>query len=169
MKSAIASTLTLLLSLNLSGYTFAQPGPLGGGGIGSRLEGLKERLTNKDSTIHYDPTVLKQGGPRNHVLAAFGEPNATRAEEGETEDVYAFFPDSSKFKDPQMRAGTIAAAVFTGGMSLVARQARLAVQENQLTMYRVHYDAESKIQSVQVVPPNLGSHTPAAPAATPGR
>lgn len=136
---------------------------IGGGGPGSRLSRLREKRSNKDASIHYDPAVVTAGTSRERVISAFGEPNATQGEGAAREDVYAFRPDGSKFVDPQMSAGTIAAAVFTGGMSLAVRKARTTVQESQLTLYRIHYDAQDRITSVQVVPPKLATPAPASP------
>ncbi|GEM_PF-5503046 len=136
-----------------------------GGGLGSRLERLRDRMSDKNSSIQYDPSVLAPGTPRQNVIAAFGQPNATQGQPPNREDVYAFYPDGSKFVDPQVSAGTIAAAVFTAGMSLAVRQAKIMIQEQRITLYRVHYDANDNIQSVQVVPPDMGS-TP-APASSP--
>jgi hypothetical protein len=58
---------------------------------------------------------------------------------------------------PQINAGTIAAAVFTGGMSLAVKAGRTVIQENQLTLYLVSYNGNGYIQNVQVIPPNIGS------------
>jgi hypothetical protein len=138
---------------------------LRGGGLGSRLERLRDRASDKDSSIHYDPSVLTVGTARSSVVAAFGDPNATKGEGTSREDVYAFYQDGSKFVDPQVGAGTIAAAVFTAGMSLAVRQAKIMVEEQRITMYRVRYDAQDNIASVQVIPPEMGG-TP-APASTP--
>jgi hypothetical protein len=140
---------------------------LGGGGIGSRLERMRDKMSNSNPSIQYDPSVLTVGTPRQQVIAAFGEPNATQGEGPSREDVYAFYPNGSKFVDPEVGAGTIAAAVFTAGMSLAVREAKIKIQEGRITMYRVHYDANDRIQSVQVVPPEMGG-TPvpqASPAA----
>jgi hypothetical protein len=138
---------------------------LRGGGLGSRLELLRDRASDKDPSIQYDPSVLTVGTPRSRVVAAFGEPNATKSEGTSREDVYAFYPDGSKFVDPQVGAGTIAAAVFTAGMSLAVRQAKIMIQEQRITMYRVRYEAQDNIASVEVVPPEMGG-TP-APASSP--
>ena len=134
--------------------------------MGSRLERLRDKMSDKNPSIQYDPSVLAIGTPRQQVVAAFGEPNATQGEGPNREDVYAFYPDGSKFVDPQVGAGTIAAAVFTAGMSLAVRQAKIMIQEKRITMYRVHYDSNGNIASVQVVPPEMGS-TP-APTSSPG-
>jgi hypothetical protein len=55
------------------------------------------------------------------VVAAFGQPNGTQTMNGAQDDIYAFFPDGSKYMDTQITAGTIAAAVFTSGMSLACK------------------------------------------------
>jgi hypothetical protein len=133
------------------------------GGRAARLSRLPEHRGNKDSSIHYDPALMAPGTPRDRVNAAFGTPNATQGEGAAREDVYAFHPDGAKFVEAQMNAGTIAAAVFTGGMSLAVRRARTAVQENQLTLYRVHYDATDKIKSVDVIPPGSARSDPSPP------
>jgi hypothetical protein len=138
-----------------------------GGGIRQRLEGMRDRATLKDSEVHYDPSVLTVGNSRQQVVAAFGQPNATQGEGPSLEDVYAFYPDGSKFVDPQVTAGTIAAAVFTAGISLAARQAKIMIKEKQITCYRVHYDPNGNIQSVQIVPPEMGSEPAASPAPQP--
>jgi len=111
--------------------------------------------------------VLAVGTPRQQVLAAFGQPNATQGEGPTREDVYAFYPDGSKFLDPSVGAGTIAAAVFTAGVSLAVRQAKIMIKEKQITLYHLHYDSQDLIKSVKVVPPELGG-TP-APTTTPSQ
>ncbi|MGO9454946.1 MAG: hypothetical protein ACLQDV_28455 [Candidatus Binataceae bacterium] len=157
----------LALAAMLAFSTVASAQILGGGGLGSRLERLKDRMGDKNPSIQYNPSVLTVGTPRQQVIAAFGPPNATQGEETACEDVYAFYPDGSKFVDPSVTAGTIAAAVFTAGMSLAVRQAKITVQENRITLYRVHYDSQDLIKSVTVVPPELGG-TP-APTTTPSQ
>ena len=148
----------------LLGPTLASAQLLRGGPIGGRLERFKDRMTNKDESIHYDPSVLATGVARSDVVAKLGEPNASQGEGAAREDVWAFFPDGSKFKDPEISGATIAAAVFTAGMSLAVRKARTTVAEQQLTLYRVHYDSQDRVKTVQVVPPTLGSE----PASSPG-
>ncbi|HEY2524499.1 MAG TPA: hypothetical protein VGI29_05530 [Candidatus Binataceae bacterium] len=155
----VFAALALLLS-----PTFTSAQLLRGGPIGGRLERFKERMTNKDESIHYDPAVLETGVARNEVIAKLGEPNASQGEGVAREDAWAFFPDGAKFKDPEVTGATIAAAVFTAGMSLAVRKARNTVAEHQLTLYRVHYDTQARVKTVQVVPPTHGSE----PAGSPG-
>jgi hypothetical protein len=160
MKVAVAvAALALLSSPAVSSAQLLRGGPIGG-----RLEQFKERMTNKDESIHYDPTVLTAGVARSDAVAKLGEPNATQTQGGAREDVWAFYPDGAKFKDPEITGATIAAAVFTGGMSLAVRKARTTVQEQQLTLYRVRYDAQDRVSTVQTVPPTLGSEPAASPA-----
>ena len=128
-----------------------------GGRIGSRLEGMRDRMSDKDSSIQYNPAVLQPGTPRQQVIAAFGPPNASQGQGTAREDVYAFYPDGSKFVDPSVSAGTIAAAVFTAGISLAVRQAKITIKEHQITLYRVHYDSQDLVKTVKVVPPDMGS------------
>jgi hypothetical protein len=154
----ISLTTALLISYSLR----AQEGPLGGGGllggrVRNRLEGMREHMTDKNPNIKYDPSVLAVGNSRSQVEAAFGQPNGTQNAAGVQEDVYAFFPDGSKYVDPQVTAGTVAAAVFTGGMSLAVKAAKNTIQQNQLTLYDVRYDANQNVQSVKVIPPTIGS------------
>jgi hypothetical protein len=168
----LAALVALILTL-MPHCAGAQEGPLGGGllggGIRNRLAHMREHMTNKDPNIQYDPSVLKPGTPRRQVEAAFGKPNGTQNAGGVQEDVYAFFPDGSKYVDPQITAGTIAAAVFTGGMSLAVKAAKNTIQQNQLTLYDVRYDASESVQSVKVIPPNLGSEAGAAATPQAGR
>jgi hypothetical protein len=42
-------------------------------------------------------------------------------------------------------------------MSLAVKAAKNTIQQNQLTLYDVLYDANQDIQSVKVIPPNIGS------------
>lgn len=168
-KSFLPAAVAALAIAAIAGYAQAQtgPAPAGGllGGLDSRLQNLRNRVTNKDPSIQYNPSVLTPGTPRSQVVAAFGQPNGTQTVNGAQDDIYAFFPDGSKYVDPQITAGTIAAAVFTSGMSLAAKAAKNTIQQNQLTLYRVHYDAYQDIQSVRVIPPNIGSQ----PGAQPGQ
>jgi hypothetical protein len=159
MKAVIAvAALAVLLS-----PTFASAQLLGGGPLGGRLERFKERMSNRDESLHYDPSVLAPGVARSDVIAKLGEPNASQGEGAAREDVWAFFPDGSKFKDPQINGATIAAAVFTAGMSLAVRKARTTVAEHQLTLYRVHYDDQDRVKTVKVVPPTFGSEPTSSP------
>ncbi len=169
-KSFLPAVLAALAIAATAGYPQAQTGPPPGGGLlggalGSRIENLRNRVTNKDPSIQYNPSILTPGTPRSQVVAAFGQPNGTQTVNGAQDDIYAFFPDGSKYVDPQITAGTIAAAVFTSGMSLAAKAAKNTIQQNQLTLYRVHYDANQNVQSVRVIPPNIGSE----PGAQPGQ
>jgi hypothetical protein len=163
MRIRFVALFGLVASLVFAPYASAQ---LLGGGLGSRLERLRNKMSDKNPSIQYNPSVLAVGTPRQQVVAAFGEPNATQGEGTNREDVYAFYPDGSKFVDPQVSAGTIAAAVFTAGMSLAVRQAKITIRENRITLYRIHYDSNDDIASVKVVPPEMGS-TP-APVSSPG-
>ncbi|HTR62414.1 MAG TPA: hypothetical protein VMH37_11980, partial [Candidatus Binataceae bacterium] len=149
-------SVAIVCGIVLLAFSASASAQLLGGGIRQRLEGMRDRATLKDSDVHYDPSVLTVGNSRQQVVAAFGQPNATQGEGPSREDVYAFYPDGSKFVDPQVSAGTIAAAVFTAGISLAARQAKIMIKEKQITCYRVHYDANNNILSVQVVPPEMG-------------
>jgi len=161
VKIAIAcATLAVFLGPAVSSAQLLRGGPIGG-----RLERFKERMADKDESIHYDPAVLSPGVARSEVVAKLGEPNATNTEAGVREDVWAFYPDGAKFKDPEITGATIAAAVFTGGMSLAVRKARTTVQEQQLTLYRVRYDAQDRISTVQAMSPKIGSEPGASPKA----
>ncbi|HJU29058.1 MAG TPA: hypothetical protein VJ718_07805 [Candidatus Binataceae bacterium] len=114
------------------------------------LSGMTKSFTMKDSSIHYDPAVLKIGNSRESVQAAFGEPNASQTtDSGLTEDVYAFNPDGSKFVNPQIRPRNFALAFFTMGTSVAVRQARLHLAERKLTLYHVVYDDNGAIESVR--------------------
>jgi hypothetical protein len=159
-KLLAASVLATLMAVLMPRYALTQilqGGGVLGGRAGSRVDQMKEKMTGKDMSHQYNAAVLAVGTPRSQVQAAFGQPNGIQDVNGAQEDVYAFFPDGYKYVDPQVTAGTIAAAVFTGGMSLAARQARIIIQQNQLTLYEVRYDANQNIQSVKVIPPHIGS------------
>jgi hypothetical protein len=107
-------------------------------------------LTMKDTSVHYDPKVLTVGTPKSQVQAAFGDPNGSKTNAaGQSEDVYAFNPDGSKFVDPQLRPRNIALAVFSMGTSIAVRQARLAMAEKKLTLYHVTYGGNGMIASVR--------------------
>jgi hypothetical protein len=47
--------------------------------------------------------------------------------------------------------------VFTSGISLAVKAGRTVIQQNQLTLYQVTYDSNGDVQSVNVIPPNIGS------------
>jgi hypothetical protein len=125
-----------------------------GTGFGSILQNLRNRVSNRDPSVHYNPSVLRPGTPRNQVLYLMGQRNGTPYQNGAQQDVYAFYPDGTKYIDPQINAGTIAAAVFTGGMSLAVKAGRTVIQDNQLTLYLVSYNGNGYIQNVQVIPPS---------------
>jgi len=129
-----------------------------------------QSFTLKDTSVHYDPEVLRPGVQRSAVQAKFGDPNesATSAN-GLVVDTYAFYPDGTKFVNPTVRPRNIALGVFTGGASLVVRQLRLAQTEKKLTLYHVTYGGDGAILSVHVEQPkDANSASPAetsAPAA----
>ena len=112
--------------------------------------GMLQSVTMRDSSVHYDPTVLEPGSSRNRVKATFGEPNATATiPGGKNEDIYAFNPDGSKFVNPQVRPRNLALGFFTRGMSVAVRQARLNMTEKKLTLYHVVYTPEDVVESVR--------------------
>lgn len=128
---------------------------------------IGQSVTLKDSSVHYNPDVLKPGTLRTTVQAAFGDPNATQTNSGgQIEDVYAFNPDGTKFVDPTVRPRNIALAVFSMGASVAVRQARLALKERKLTIYTVAYTPDGRIESVHVQQPSSGAGA-AAPSAAP--
>ena len=114
------------------------------------LSGMTQSVTMKDSSVHYDPSILKAGNSRQQVQAAFGEANATQTTDaGLTEDVYAFNPDGTKFVNPKLRPRNFALAFFTMGTSVAVRQARLHMTEKKLTLYHVLYASNDTIESVR--------------------
>lgn len=168
MKTAYPMAAALILALG--GCARFQPQPA----TSYTPTAIGQSVTLKDSSVHYDPNVLKVGTPRSAVQAAFGDPNATRtAAPGQLEDVYAFNPDGTKFVDPSIRPRNIALAVFSMGASVAVRQARLALQERKLTIYEITYAADNTIASVRVQRPGSGGAPAtgaagASPSAPPG-
>jgi hypothetical protein len=127
--------------------------------------GTLQSVTLKDSSIKYDPAVLKAGTPRSKVAEAFGEPNATQTDSnGQVEDAYAFNPDGSKFVDPTIRPRNVAMAVFSAGVSVAVHQARIKLAERKLTVYKVTYGSDQTIQSVTMIPPSSGDQPVGAQA-----
>jgi hypothetical protein len=117
-----------------------------------------QSVTMKDTSIHFDPSVMRPGVARSEVRQSFGEPNSTESlETGQTEDVYAFYPDGTKFVNPTVRPRNIALGVFTGGASVALRQLRLHQAESKLTLYHVIYDSDGNIASVRIEPPANGT------------
>ena len=103
----------------------------------------------KDTSVHEDPNLLKVGVSREQITAAFGPPNEISNEGGQSQDVYEFNPDGSKFVKPKTYASNIAAGVFTGGAATVVHQARIHHTEQQLTVYHLTYGPDGIVQSVQ--------------------
>jgi hypothetical protein len=109
-----------------------------------------QSMTMKNTSVHYDPNVLKVGTPKSQLQTTFGNPNASGTDaNGHLEDVYAFNPDGSKFVDPEVRPRNIALAVFSMGTSVAVRQARLAMAEKNLTLYHVTYAPDETIATVR--------------------
>lgn len=129
-----------------------------------------QSVTLKDTSIHYDPSVMRPGVARSEVTASFGEPNSTDSlETGQSEDVYAFYPDGTKFVNPTVRPRNIALGVFTAGASVAVRQLRLHQAESKLTLYHVIYDNQGTIASVRIEPPANGTSAEPRPAASPAQ
>jgi hypothetical protein len=115
------------------------------------LQDQEQSFTFKNESIHFNPQILQIGTPRQQVIAAYGEPNASQTtKSGLAEDVYAFNPGGSKFVNPQTQARNIAAAIFTAGTSVAVRQARIHMTEQKLTLYHVIYGLDNTIQKVTV-------------------
>src|ERR1700723_4566349 len=110
---------------------------------------FEQNATMKDTSVHEDPTLLREGVPRTQIAGAFGAPNETSNQGGVVRDVYEFNPDGSKFVKPKVYARNIAAGVFTGGIATVVHQARIHHTEQQLTVYRLTYGPDGTVQSVQ--------------------
>lgn len=114
----------------------------------------EQSVTMKDTSIHFDPSVMRPGIARSEVLQSFGEPNSTDSlKTGQDEDVYAFYPDGTKFVNPTVRPRNVALGFFTAGMSVAVRQLRLHQAESKLTLYHVIYDSNGTIASVKIEPP----------------
>jgi hypothetical protein len=130
---------------------------------------LKESVTWKDTTHHYDPAVLKRGTPRSRVLEAFGPPNEEYQQNGALEDVFAFYPDGAKFVNPTLRPRNIALGMLTFGGATAARAGRQVYVERGLTRYYVYYDKDQTLTYVVRKEPAAqggATSTPAAPADT---
>jgi hypothetical protein len=110
---------------------------------------FEQNATMKDTSVHEDPNLLRAGVSRDQIVAAFGQPNETSTEAGQTQEVYEFNPDGSKFVKPKVYARNIAAGVFTGGIATVVHQARIHHTEQQLTVYRLTYGPNGTVTSVQ--------------------
>jgi hypothetical protein len=103
----------------------------------------------KDTSVHEDPNLLRAGTSRDQIVAAFGQPNETSTDGGQSQEIYEFNPDGSKFVKPKVYARNIAAGVFTGGIATAVHQARIHHTEAQLTVYRLSYGPDGTVQSVQ--------------------
>ncbi len=159
-RRLLLSVLALTLLIAFPDQSRAQLGGLLGGGNGNGgglLQNLRNQMTNRNPSIQYNPSVLTPGTPRDEVLAVLGNPNGSQNVNGMQEDLFAFYPNGDKYVDPQITAGTIAAAVFTSGISLAVKAGRNVIEQNQLTIYRVAYDQYGDVQNVTVIPPNMGS------------
>ncbi|QSR85261.1 hypothetical protein [Methylacidimicrobium sp. B4] len=169
----VLATLALLWAGALA--AFAQSSDAGeseSGGILGRVRGrlgqVRQKMSGKDPSIQYDPAVLQAGISRQRIHAVLGPPNATQGKGSACEDVYAFSPDGSKYREPQIGAATIATAVFTSGLSLASREARILIHKSKLTLYRVRYDENGIAASVEKVPSAIGAEAPKA-ASDPAR
>ena len=110
---------------------------------------FEQNATMKDTSVHEDPNLLKAGVSRAQITAAFGPPNEISNQGGQSQDVYEFNPDGSKFVKPKTYARNIAAGVFTAGAATVVHQARIHETEQQLTVYHLNYGPDGIVQSVQ--------------------
>jgi hypothetical protein len=147
-RDALASGASVLIGvLAFCGCARFQPNSVA---TGYGPQSMIQSVTGKDTSVHYDPAVLKAGTPRTDVQKAFGDPNDTRvAANGLTEDVYAFNPDGSKYVNPQIRPRNVALGFFTMGTSVAVRQARLKMAEKKLTLYTIVYSPDGTIRSVK--------------------
>src|SRR5271156_290052 len=102
-KLLLLSGLVWALLVAVPGQSRAQLGGglLGGGTVGGTLQNLRNRMTNRNPAIQYDPSVLTPGTPRDEVLAVFGNPNGSQNVNGVQQDVFAFYPNGDKYVDPQ--------------------------------------------------------------------
>ena len=125
-----------------------------------------QSVTLKDTSIHYDPSVMRPGVARSEIEATFGPPNSIgHLENGEPEEVYAFYPDGTKFVNPTVRPRNVALGFFTGGVSVALRQLRLHQTESKLTLYHVVYGSDATVALVRIEAPSDAK--PAASEAKP--
>jgi len=109
------------------------------------LAGQEQSFTFKNESIHYNQSVLQVGTPRQQVIAAFGNPNASQTTaDGQIEDVY-----------------------------VAVRQARIKMSEDKLTLFHVVYSPDETIQNVgeerlSNAPENLPPPPSTQPAANVG-
>jgi hypothetical protein len=152
MKTIVRAAVTTLLtaSFALGSCARFQPTTPAMSASDYTPTGMLQSVTMRNSSIHYDPAVVKTGSSRSQIKTAFGEPNASgTTSRGQTEDVYAFDPDGTKFVNPQVRPRNLALGFFTRGMSVAARQARLNMTEKKLTLYYLLYTPNDVLESVR--------------------
>jgi hypothetical protein len=114
-----------------------------------------QSVTLKDTSIHYDPSVMRPGVARSEIEATFGPPNSIgHLENGEPEEVYAFYPNGTKFVNPTVRPGNVALGAFTGGVPVALRQLRLHQTESKLTLYHVVYGSDATVALVRIEAPS---------------
>ena len=151
MKSTLMKTLAFRFSplLMVAACARFQPGAPAITPSSYTPTSLEQSVTLKDTSVHYDPSVLKVGVTRDQVAKAYGDPNSSRTTDaGVIEDVYAFNPDGSKFVNPKVYPRNIALGFLTMGTSVAVRQARLGLTENKLTLYHVLYSSNDQVQSI---------------------
>lgn len=143
MKTVIKVVVTSLICWFMAGTACAE-------GYFSR-ETMRESITHKNPEIKYRPGVLVVGKTRAEVLRAFGPANGTDQHPNFTiEDVYIFLKDGSKYVNPAPRPRNVALGIATGGISVAVRQARLAYQRTELSVFHVFYNPQQKITRVTV-------------------
>jgi hypothetical protein len=154
-KNRMKRWLSIALTLLVSGCARFQPTAPG---LSFSPTSELQSMTLKDTSVHYDPNVMRLGVARSAVQSAFGEPNSTDSlEDGQTDDVYAFYPDGTKFVNPTVRPRNIALGVFTAGASVAVRQLRLHQAESKLTLYHAVYGSDGTIASIRIESPANGS------------
>jgi hypothetical protein len=141
----------IALTLGIAGCARFQPTSAS---INPNPTAVLQSATLKDTAVHYDPSVMRPGVARSEVEATFGPPNSSgHLENGEPEDIYAFYPDGTKFVNPTVRPRNVALGVFTGGVSVAVRQLRLRQAEKKLTLYHVVYGSDETVALVRIEAP----------------
>ena len=157
MKLKSVAVVAATLAAMIASPAYAQL--LGGGGLGSRLERMRNKMTDKNPSIQYDASCCRSAIRVSEVIAAFGEPNATQGEGTSREDVYAFIPTGRNCVDPEISAHHRRRGVYRGHVASRATGEDHDPGAAHHAVY-VHYDSNDNIQSVRVVPRNRRTPAP---------
>jgi hypothetical protein len=107
---------------------------------------MLQSVTMRNSLIHYDPAILKPWLFAQQMEMGLRRAQRQRHNQWRSDRRrFRLQPRWTKFVDLLASPAQLELSVFTRGMSVAVRQARLSMTEKKLTLYHVLYTPQRRV------------------------